>query len=231
MGWRESTSITGVLPTLVSSPRNTWPGWDYDAREANWDRLLDDRRRFRSSLRARTAGSSVSSPADRSGPMTPPTLANSTRSTPTSPPTAGTGPAAGRRTRRVVDLSGVAIDAALGLAENPSRGFYQALGGVQIRQQTITVGGADLLEIANGWSDISPLTLTRDASVPRISDRTRRRRRAPLAPPVPTTGATLRNAGWTRAGPIQPEAVSMAYRLRSVQPDPSWAESNLGSPC
>ena len=44
------------------------------------------------------------------------------------------------------------------LADNPSRGFYQALGGVQIRQQTITVGGAELLEIAYGWSNISPLT-------------------------------------------------------------------------
>ena len=44
------------------------------------------------------------------------------------------------------------------LADNPSRGFYEALGGVQIKQETITIGGTELVEIAYGWSDISPLT-------------------------------------------------------------------------
>ena len=43
------------------------------------------------------------------------------------------------------------------LAENPSRGFYEALGGAEVRQETITIGGTELVEIAYGWSDISPL--------------------------------------------------------------------------
>ena len=44
------------------------------------------------------------------------------------------------------------------LADNPSRGFYEALGGAEVRQETITIGGKELVEIAYGWSDISPLT-------------------------------------------------------------------------
>ena len=42
------------------------------------------------------------------------------------------------------------------LAENPSRGFYEALGGAEVRQQTITIGGRELVEIAYGWRDITP---------------------------------------------------------------------------
>ena len=44
------------------------------------------------------------------------------------------------------------------LEDNPSRGFYEALGGVHIKQETIAIGGTELVEIAYGWSDISPLT-------------------------------------------------------------------------
>ena len=44
------------------------------------------------------------------------------------------------------------------LEDNPSRRFYEALGGVQIKQETITIGGTELIEIAYGWSDISSLT-------------------------------------------------------------------------
>ena len=44
------------------------------------------------------------------------------------------------------------------LANNPSRSFYEALGGAEIKQETITIGGTELVEIAYGWSDIAPLT-------------------------------------------------------------------------
>ena len=43
------------------------------------------------------------------------------------------------------------------LAENPSRQFYEALGGQELGQQEITVGGATLVEVAYGWKDIGGL--------------------------------------------------------------------------
>lgn len=39
------------------------------------------------------------------------------------------------------------------LAENRSRRFYEALGGQQVRQQPVTIGGAELTEVAYGWLD------------------------------------------------------------------------------
>ncbi len=39
------------------------------------------------------------------------------------------------------------------LAENRSRRFYEALGGQQVRQQPVTIGGAELIEVAYGWLD------------------------------------------------------------------------------
>jgi GNAT superfamily N-acetyltransferase len=43
------------------------------------------------------------------------------------------------------------------LAENPARQFYEALGGVYVRQQTITLGSAPLPEVAYGWQDLNAL--------------------------------------------------------------------------
>ena len=43
------------------------------------------------------------------------------------------------------------------LADNPSCGFYEHLGGRQIAQKTIRMGDADLLEVAYGWQDIGTL--------------------------------------------------------------------------
>jgi GNAT superfamily N-acetyltransferase len=43
------------------------------------------------------------------------------------------------------------------LAENPSRKFYEALGGVYVRQQPITIGPATLSEVAYGWKDLKLL--------------------------------------------------------------------------
>ena len=44
------------------------------------------------------------------------------------------------------------------LTDNPSRNFYEALGGEEVRVETITIGGTELTEVAYGWSDITPLT-------------------------------------------------------------------------
>lgn len=43
------------------------------------------------------------------------------------------------------------------LADNPSRGFYERLGGQQVAQKTAPVGGVDLLQIAYGWYDLQAL--------------------------------------------------------------------------
>jgi L-amino acid N-acyltransferase YncA len=40
---------------------------------------------------------------------------------------------------------------------HPSRRFYEALGGKLVSEQSITIGGVDLLEVAYGWPDISCL--------------------------------------------------------------------------
>jgi ribosomal protein S18 acetylase RimI-like enzyme len=38
-----------------------------------------------------------------------------------------------------------------------ARAFYEALGGVLIGEKTITIGGADLLDVAYGWPNVSSL--------------------------------------------------------------------------
>ena len=43
------------------------------------------------------------------------------------------------------------------LAENPSRGFYAALGGKVVSQKPIEVGEAKLVEVAYGWKDLNAL--------------------------------------------------------------------------
>jgi L-amino acid N-acyltransferase YncA len=43
------------------------------------------------------------------------------------------------------------------LAANPSRNFYEALGGQYHRAQNITLGGQELAEVAYGWPDITVL--------------------------------------------------------------------------
>ena len=46
------------------------------------------------------------------------------------------------------------------LEENPSRRFYESLGGIEFKRQTITIGGLDLAEVAYRWDDITPLVST-----------------------------------------------------------------------
>ena len=46
------------------------------------------------------------------------------------------------------------------LEENPYRRFYESLGGTEFRRETMTLHGYDLVEVAYGWNDISPLAST-----------------------------------------------------------------------
>lgn len=43
------------------------------------------------------------------------------------------------------------------LADNPSRSFYERLGGRPVREQEIEIGGAQLREVGYGWPDIRAL--------------------------------------------------------------------------
>ncbi len=43
------------------------------------------------------------------------------------------------------------------LAENPSRGFYETLGGRLAGEQMVEIGGKTFAEVAYGWADTSAL--------------------------------------------------------------------------
>jgi ribosomal protein S18 acetylase RimI-like enzyme len=43
------------------------------------------------------------------------------------------------------------------LVQNPSRKFYEALGGKYLYEKPIEIGGASLNEVAYGWPDIHTL--------------------------------------------------------------------------
>jgi ribosomal protein S18 acetylase RimI-like enzyme len=43
------------------------------------------------------------------------------------------------------------------LADNPACHFYEALGGTRLRAERIQIGGADLEEVAYGWTDITAI--------------------------------------------------------------------------
>jgi GNAT superfamily N-acetyltransferase len=62
-----------------------------------------------------------------------------------------------RHLAETLRVNGFAQVAVWVLAENPSRDFYQHLGGTQIAQKLIQIGGAELLEVAYGWPDIRTL--------------------------------------------------------------------------
>lgn len=46
------------------------------------------------------------------------------------------------------------------LVDNPSRSFYESLGGLPIRETVIEIGGERLSEIAYGWTDLDGLLAT-----------------------------------------------------------------------
>lgn len=52
------------------------------------------------------------------------------------------------------------------LAANPSRGFYEALGGVLVAEKDIEIGGATLREVAYGWQDLRPLLSSPKSQAP-----------------------------------------------------------------
>lgn len=43
------------------------------------------------------------------------------------------------------------------LEENPSRAFYEKMGGKEVDRKTLTVSGKVLTEIAYGWENIEQL--------------------------------------------------------------------------
>ena len=43
------------------------------------------------------------------------------------------------------------------LAQNPSRRFYERLGAERVKERSIVLGGADLVEVAYGWRDAGVL--------------------------------------------------------------------------
>ncbi|HEX9677069.1 MAG TPA: GNAT family N-acetyltransferase, partial [Anaerolineales bacterium] len=47
------------------------------------------------------------------------------------------------------------------LAENPSRGFYERLGGRQLEEKQITIEQDVLTEVAYGWADLQDLLALR----------------------------------------------------------------------
>jgi GNAT superfamily N-acetyltransferase len=48
-------------------------------------------------------------------------------------------------------------------ASNPSRKFYEVLGGKLIGEKTINISGANLVEVGYGWDDL-PMLLSQDSS-------------------------------------------------------------------
>ena len=46
------------------------------------------------------------------------------------------------------------------LEDNPYRRFYETLDGIEFMRQTMTIHGHDLVEVAYGWDDITPLVST-----------------------------------------------------------------------
>ena len=48
------------------------------------------------------------------------------------------------------------------LKENePARRFYEALGGINVAEKDVEIGGASLTEVAYGWADIQSLVQNR----------------------------------------------------------------------
>ena len=162
------SDASGIARVHVDSWRSTYAGivpaehlaaLDYDRREAHWHRVLADRRQnvFVAEERdGRIIGFSSGGPERGNDPAYPGELyavylfASRQRR--------------GLGRRLVAALADWFLSRGWQsmrlwvLEDNPSRGFYEALGGVRIKQETVAIGGTELVEIAYGWSDISPLT-------------------------------------------------------------------------
>lgn len=69
----------------------------------------------------------------------------------------GAGAALVRRIARELQRQRFANMVVWVLRENPACGFYQRMGGVQVAEQMIDIGGTSLPEIAYGWPDLGSL--------------------------------------------------------------------------
>jgi len=67
-----------------------------------------------------------------------------------------------RRSARRLFESGTRAMLVWVLADNPSRRFYEALGGRLIGQQPLAIGEQELIEVAYGWTDLEALAGTCD---------------------------------------------------------------------
>ena len=174
--WR--ATYAGIVPAEHLA------GLDYDEREARWHRILADRRQnafVADDPDGRIIGFASGGP-ERSGSPS----ASGTASCSDDPQIASGEPERNTAPAYSAELYAIYIDESgqrqgVGrrlvaatcswflsrgwhsmllwvLAHNPSRGFYEALGGAEVRLETITIGGTELVEIAYGWSDIAPLT-------------------------------------------------------------------------
>ena len=174
--WR--STYAGIVPAEHLA------GLDYDEREARWHRILADRRQnafVAEDADGRIIGFASGGP-ERSGS----TAASGTASCSDDPQIDSGGPEPNTAPEYSAELYAIYIDeprqrqgvggrlvAALCswflsrgwhsmltwvLAANPSRDFYEVLGGEEVRVETIAIGGTELVEIAYGWSDIAPLT-------------------------------------------------------------------------
>ncbi len=61
------------------------------------------------------------------------------------------------RPARIEDAPGIAKVHIWVFAQNPSRRFYEALGGQYLKSAQFEIGGATLEEVAYGWEDVSVL--------------------------------------------------------------------------
>jgi GNAT superfamily N-acetyltransferase len=46
------------------------------------------------------------------------------------------------------------------LRDNPSRGFYERMGGKYYKEKPIQIGDANLIEVAYGWNDLTTLNIS-----------------------------------------------------------------------
>ena len=160
--WR--STYTGIVPA------DHLAGLDYDEREKRWHRILSDRRQnafVAEDQDGRLIGFASGGP-ERSG------SASASGTSPNTPPDYSAEIYAiylyesdqrqGVGRRLVAALCSWFLSRGWHsmltwvLTDNPSRNFYEALGGEEVRVETITIGGTELTEVAYGWSDISPLT-------------------------------------------------------------------------
>jgi GNAT superfamily N-acetyltransferase len=69
----------------------------------------------------------------------------------------GAGAALVRRLAGELQRQGFRNMAVWALKENPACGFYQRMGGAEVAEQMIEIGGVTLPELAFGWPDIGVL--------------------------------------------------------------------------